>query len=377
MLYLAVPTGAFHGWGVCGRYLVKELSALAEIALLTDPFDVAAVGDELEYRLLRSKLLSCEPSQPVPDPVLQGVGNTQLQPYRPRLRGRFNVGYTFFENNLLVAQHVSSLRENFDLVAAGSRFCEEVLRGYGLTSVKTILQGVDPAIFHPSPCGKEYLREAFVVFSGGKFEFRKGQDLVIRAFRVLQDKYRDVLLVNAWFNSWSASINTMRASRHIRFQPASPDYLGTINQTLQDNGIDLGRTITLLPRPNLMMARIYSNTDVGLFPNRCEGGTNLVLMEYMACGKPVIASWNSGHKDILTEGNSIPIRNAKPLTIREGQTDIAAWEEPDLDETIAHLEWAYHHREQLKLIATRAGQDMTRFSWKHAAAQFYRLLTAS
>ncbi len=41
-----------------------------------------------------------------------------------------------------------------------------------------------------------------MVFSGGKFELRKGQDVVIRAYRVLQDRHPDVMLVNAWFNPW-------------------------------------------------------------------------------------------------------------------------------------------------------------------------------
>ena len=41
-----------------------------------------------------------------------------------------------------------------------------------------------------------------MVFSGGKFELRKGQDVVIRAYRVLEDRHPDVMLVNAWFNPW-------------------------------------------------------------------------------------------------------------------------------------------------------------------------------
>ena len=33
--------------------------------------------------------------------------------------------------------------------------------------------------------------------------------------------------------------------------------------------------------PNWQMAAILRDMDVGLFPNRCEGGTNLVAMEAM------------------------------------------------------------------------------------------------
>jgi len=377
MIYLATPTGAFHGWGVCGRYLAKELSALERVTLLTEPFDVREAGDELDYRLLRGLLCSEEPVEPVEAPVLQAVFHTEMLPYRPGLRGRFNVGYTFFENNLLTAQQVDNLRERFDLVVAGSRFCEDVLRGHGLSAVTTVLQGVDTTIFHPAHPEKEYLRDYFVVFSGGKFEFRKAQDLVIRAFKVLQERHRDVLLMNCWYNCWPASLATMQLSRHIRFEPSPEDFVGMISQVLRDNGIDLERVITLLPRPNVMMARMYRNTDVGLFPSRCEGGTNLVLMEYMACGKPAIASFNSGHRDILTPANSIPIRGGRPIVLREGDCNVAEWQEPDLEETISLLEWAYQHRDQLRSVGMRGARDMSRLTWTRTASQFWRLLTGA
>jgi hypothetical protein len=41
-----------------------------------------------------------------------------------------------------------------------------------------------------------------------------------------------------------------------------------------------------------------SATDCGLFPNRCEGGTNLVAMEYASIGRPIVANALTGHADI-------------------------------------------------------------------------------
>lgn len=377
MLYLATPTGAFHGWGVCGRYLAKELSALDQVALLTEPFDVREVGDELDYHLLSGLLCRAEPPPAARAPVLQAVFHTEMLPYRPALRGRCNLGYTFFENNLLTARQVSNLRAHFDLVATGSRFCEQVLRAHGLSAVVTVLQGVDTAIFRPAPVPKEYFRDAFVVFSGGKFEFRKGQDLVIRAYRALQDRHRDVRLVHSWYNCWPESLATMQLSRHIRFVPSPDAYPGMISQVLRDNGIDLERVTTLLPRPNVMMARIYWNTDVGLFPNRCEGGTNLVLMEYLACGRPAIASFNSGHRDILTPANSLPLRSGRPVVLRDGDSNVAEWTEPDLEETIELLEWAYQHRDRLERLGRQAARDLSALTWRRAAEQFHGLLTGA
>ena len=93
----------------------------------------------------------------------------------------------------------------------------------------------------------------------------------------------------------------MRASPHLRWPAMTGKYGEAMTRLLAENGLDVSRVITLGPRPNALLARIYRNTDVGLFPNRCEGGTNLVLMEYMACGKPVVAVDATGHRDVVRE----------------------------------------------------------------------------
>ena len=77
---------------------------------------------------------------------------------------------------------------------------------------------------------------------------------------------------------------------------------------LAKNGIDVSRLITLLQKHNITMFRIYENSDDELFPNRCEGVTNLVLMEYMSSGKPVIVSYSSDHCDVAADHNAILLR---------------------------------------------------------------------
>jgi glycosyltransferase involved in cell wall biosynthesis len=376
MIYLALPVGSSHGWGVCGKYLTRELSALTEVSLLTEPFELKDIGDEFDYALLKSKCLTGDCAALPLAPALQSIGSAALAAYRPRLAGQPTVGYTFFEDNLTIARYVDEARHRYDTIVAGSRWCEQVLRHYGFDSVSTILQGVDSTIFHPHANERDYLKDAFVVFSGGKFEFRKGQDLVIRAFKVLQDRHRDVVLVNAWHNFWQFSIQTMCASPYIQFRPGSGAFGDVIGRLLSDAGIRPEQVITLGPRPNPLMARIYRNTDVGLFPNRCEGGTNLVLMEYMACGKPVIASYSTGHKDVLSMNNSIWIKSMKPLIMRGGSGDAALWDDPDLDETIDRLEWAYQNRDHLEQIGRQAANDMLRLTWRSSAEQFHRVLTS-
>ena len=131
----------------------------------------------------------------------------------------------------------------------------------------------------------------------------------------------------------------------------------------------------LPPQPNRQLADIYKESDIGLFPNRCEGGTNLVLMEYMACAKPAIASFVSGHRDVLTNDNSLPIRSLHPFKVQDRDGNILyRWEEPDLEEIISLLEWAYWHRDELINIGKTAGEDLSRRTWKDSAEQFLKLI---
>lgn len=382
MIYLLLPLGSNFGWGVCGKYITKELSFITDVKLITIS-DPKSVNDELDYFLIKSKLVDKEELSAIKNkqitrvdyPVLTTLNNINFLPVEPSLRGSKTIGYTFFEDNALSYTLISNAKASFDLVVTGSKWCEEVLRSYNYNSVETIIQGVDTTVFNPYLNQKEYFKDKFVIFSGGKFEFRKGQDLVIRAYKALQDKYDDVMLVNSWFNQWKFSLDTMASSKYIKFNIKSNNFVDLINNVLIDNGIDISRVITLPALSNHLMPKIYRNTDLGLFSNRCEGGTNLVLMEYMACGKPVIASYNSGHKDILTPKNSIRLETMSNITITKDNKIIANWEEPQLDELISYLEWAYNNRDRLEPIAGQAGNDMAQITWKETAEQFYKVLT--
>jgi len=382
VIYAVLPTGSFHGWGVCGKYIVKELSRLDTVRLLTERLEFQNIQDEFDYRLLKSVLIPEREAEAIrnggissiPWPLLQNIVDKTLRPAMPGLRGSRTVGYTFFEENIIAPEHIENARRSYDLVVTGSTWCEEVLRQHGLTNVSTVIQGVDPTIFNASHAEKEYLQENFVLFSGGKFELRKGQDLVLKAFKVLHDRYPDVMLVNSWYNHWASSMHTMCASPHIRFTPESGDYHALMHRTIVDNGINPERVITLPPYPNIMMTRIYRNTDIGVFPNRCEGGTNLVMMEYMACGKPVVASYNTGQKDVLTTRNSLMLTQMRSLTVSANGQPMAVWEEPDVDEVVANLDWAYHHRGEVRTIGNNAAQDMSSLTWARTARLFLAAL---
>jgi glycosyltransferase involved in cell wall biosynthesis len=98
-------------------------------------------------------------------------------------------------------------------------------------------------------------------------------------------------------------------------------------------------------------------------------------MEYMACGKPVIASYTSGHRDILTPENAICLKDLREFRIMGAKgTLLGRWQEPSLDELVAQIEFAYHHREEMRKIGIQAGEDLKHYSWKNTARQLIRLM---
>lgn len=388
MIYIDFPLGSAHGWGVCGKYCTRELARLTATRMLADDFTPEVVGDGFEwhelsqYHFPRQRWAGFSQQDGVTRldaPLLECVAGKEMLPLSPKVRGTRTVGYSFFEDNVLKPAWIENARRHYDWMTAGSTWCTQLLREHGLEQVSTVVQGVDQRIFFPGSGEREFLRDRFVVFSGGKIEFRKGQDIVMRAYKVLQDRHADAMLVNSWFNPWPFSAHTMRATKLIRFNPpeSAPSYVSSINDVLADNGIDVNRVVTLLPQHNRLMPRVYTNTDVGLFPNRCEGGTNLVLMEYMACGKPVVASNVTGHRDVLSPSNALLIEARGVTDLRDPAGEpVASWPEPDLDQAIAQLEHAYQNRATLAALGTRAGEDLASWTWTRTAQEFLRLLAA-
>ncbi len=259
ILHYAGTPGEGFGWGCCNKNLLRELGKLAELA-------------------------------PEADVVFQPLADHDFNP-ASKARGRINLAYCFFESAL--GPNAAENAKKYDVVFCGSTWCLDRMRERGITNGEVLIQGVDHNIFRP---GERRHDGQFRVFSGGKFEYRKGQDLVIAAFKEFAKEHSEAHLVCAWFNPWPQLIYSMWNSRHIVFEAEGRTQMEVISSLLRRNGVE---SFTVLPQlTQRELAREIQNTDCGLFPNRCEGGTNLVLMEYAACGRPVVANALTGHADV-------------------------------------------------------------------------------
>jgi len=354
MIYVALPTGDGFGGGILGDNLAGALADLVPVQRVLAPYASA-----------------------LPGALLQSV-NGDFQPHYPVFSASRRVGYVIFENDLVARRSAVNYLQTFDVIATASRWCEDALRQGGIEQVTTVLHGLDIVRFNPQRAVRRRFLDKFVIFSGGKLEFRKGQDIAVRAFKVFAERHSDALLLAAWHNMQPATHRSMAVSPYWPFPGphVGERFSDALKRWLDMTGLD-PRRVELVPRlPNEQMAAIYGDSDVGLFPNRCEAATNLVLMEYMACGRAAVCTDFSGHRDIITNANSFPLRAWQPLLIFDANRNaIACWCEPSVDEIVDRLEQAYADRSRLALLGQRAAADASRLTWGRTAAQFLELLS--
>ncbi len=349
---VSLPDPGPFGWGVCGRELTAALKELADV---------------IEPRLpAPSEVFTC--------PLLSAIEGVSLRPLRPQLNSCVrHVGYCFVENNLEVVRYAQAANKVFDVIATGSSWCTEALKNAGVAKAETIIQGIHPDFFEAKD--RRPKGAPFTVFTGGKLEFRKGQDIAVRALQMFMGRHPDVLVKTCWFNAWPDTVMSLTQSKYLpRLAEAQSPV--DIYDALWE-ALPVGRVIHYDQTPMAMkdVASLYAATDIGLFPNRCEAGTNLVMMEYMAAGKPVIATYATGHKDVLGEGAPFNLlRNEELLVHSAPGVPAGVWVEPSVTEVFNKLELAYRMRDELAFEGSINQANMRRHTWQHCAERFMELL---
>jgi glycosyltransferase involved in cell wall biosynthesis len=277
--------------------------------------------------------------------VLDALGN-DFTPVRP-LKGILNIGRAVFENT--APRDSKSNLGNYDILLTGSNWNKEVIRELSGRDAVVINEGIDVDIFYPSYDSQR--DDRFKIFSGGKVEYRKGQDCVMKVFSIFQRRHPEAVLVTAWQSHWpTISLGTRGAKDAPLKQQENGllDILGWFEQNgcASSNVIDVGLV------SNMELASIMRNCHVSLQLSRAEACTNLPVKEAMACGLPVISSVNTGMYDLLNESNAFQVKCKPTCKFRDWGTQ--GWGEPDLDQALDHLENVYTNYQQAKLVGNKA-----------------------
>ena len=171
-------------------------------------------------------------------------------------------------------------------------------------------------------------------------------------------------LIAAWGNVGHVGLNTIATSPHVQGAPqrGRADAMGP---WLAANGVPAANVFLLPCMVNRQLPHLIKQADVAVFASRCEGGTNLMAMETLACGVPTLISANTGHLDLLAMGfgHTLPMGQAglglvAPDVVNAyGGDPLGLWGETDPDEL---LQW------WLRIAAER--ENWCRLGRQHAGA---------
>ncbi|MEG4348354.1 tetratricopeptide repeat protein [Microcoleus sp. LAD1_D3] len=377
------PLSITSGWGIYAMNLTLQLrqNPAWEVALLAPPSITSESMNPLHKSLLlpviekqktfqelvaanSDKQISCN------FPVLYALGNNLASSgVDNQITSACQIGVIFFEDTRITAEALETAKK-YSVIVAGSNWNADVLRSHGLTNVAMVNQGIDPTIFHPAPKSNLF-GDRFVIFSGGKLEYRKGQDIVIAAFKRFRAKHPEALLLTTWHNFWPQYMLGIEQTANVAGLPnINRDGSLGISQWLVANGLPIDSFIDIGLIPNHLAGQILREADCAVFTNRCEGGTNLVAMESMACGIPTILSANTGHLDLIYSNICYPLWSQGRVKPTAPFSGVEGWGESEVAEVVEALEQVYTNREESKRRGLAAANFMLDWTWEKQVKRF-------
>lgn len=215
--------------------------------------------------------------------------------------------------------------------------------------VRIVPLGVDTDVFKDVP--NHGFEDKFVFLNIGKWEIRKGHDVLIEAFNKAFERNDSVEL---WMMNHNPFLSDVQEKEWHRMYKNSK----------------LGDKVKILPRVQTAeeVATIMAQTQCGVFPARAEGW-NLELLEMMAVGRPVIATNYSAHTEFCNEENCRLVSVSKKEEAWDGiwfkgQGNWAALDKGVVDELVYLMQSEY----EVGPSFNRSGVETAKkYTWENSA----------
>lgn len=261
---------------------------------------------------------------------------------------------TFFEVDKLKPIEIKMIN-NTDTIFVSSKWAKNILIENGITTNIVVAPlGVDPNVFNQSineSMVEKRTNDNYIFCNIGKWEIRKGHDLLVELFNKAFKKEDNVEL-------WMINYNPFLSQE---------DNMVWVN--LYKNS-KLGSKIKILPRvsTHIDLAKLVSMTDCGIFPARAEGWNN-EIPEFFALNKPVITTNYSAHTEYCNNNNSflIDIDSLCPAIddkFFDGFGNWANFGKKQIDQTIEHMRYVYNNKVKNNSNGLETAKNLT---WDNTA----------
>lgn len=254
---------------------------------------------------------------------------------------KFRVGYTMLETTGIPAEW-SAQCNRLDEVWVPSPFNEWTFRRSGVTApIKVMPLGlIDTNYFNPQ-INAHRLPGLFTFLSVFEWGERKSPEALLRAFNRAFRATEPVVLI-CRFSNHDPGVDPEGIIRGLGLDPEGGRVVLSQNE----------------PVPYYQMAQIYRSADCFVLPTRGEGW-GMPILEAMACGIPVIASYWSAQQLFLSDANSYPLQvRLVPAEAKCPYYDGFKWADPDEDELCRLMRHVYDHKEEARAKGARAARDV-------------------
>lgn len=202
-------------------------------------------------------------------------------------KGKF-FAFPFFELTDLTKKEIHHLN-NVDEIIVTCEWAKKILEQNGINKkINIVPLGVNTKVFDYTLKSSLKPKDKYIFMNIGKWEVRKGHDVLVNLFNDTFDEKDNVEL-------WIAGSSSEMAFSAEELNKWHELYM---TSKLKDK-------IKIFPRLNTQqeVAQLMSYADCGIFPSRAEGW-NLELLEMMAMDKPVITTNYSAHTAYCNSDNA-------------------------------------------------------------------------
>lgn len=278
----------------------------------------------------------------------------------PHVVGNRKIAWTVWETSRIPESELAYL-DRVDHIWIPSRWGKSILEANGIdpNRIAVVPEGVDIDLYRPMDVERGTTGRLRLLCVG-KWEKRKGIDILLRAYAKAFDVEDDVELVLHCHNANRPGLNIEALTGALLPDPHPPVLFSG-------------------PIPEAKMPTLYNGCDAFVLATRAEGW-GLPVIEAMACAKPVIVTGYGGHLDFVNERNAYIIDVKRMVEVDDednfdASLDFGQWAEPDEEHLAWLLRYVFENRLEARQVGQVAREDIAAiWTWEHAAEKARKLL---